>query len=138
MLSLVLASRNRKKAVEFAELLQPHGIVLESVADFPAAPQVIESGITFAENAALKAVETARALGRWTLADDSGITVDTSRRPKNNPSLFLVCGIILPSSFRSVNQHVIYKAEIPTSHCKRLKCLSARFCKPEKFMKKNR
>ena len=73
---LVLASRNRKKAVEIAALLEPTGIALRSAADFPAAPKVVETGLTFAENAAQKAAETARALDLWTLADDSGLMVD--------------------------------------------------------------
>ena len=48
-----------------------------SLNDLPqavAAP--VEDGITFAENAALKALHYARASGRWTLADDSGLEVD--------------------------------------------------------------
>jgi XTP/dITP diphosphohydrolase len=76
MPTIVLASRNRKKAVEFAELLAPHGIELQRLSDFPAVPEVVESGTTFAENAELKASQTARALGCWTLADDSGLMVD--------------------------------------------------------------
>ena len=73
---MVLASRNRKKARELAELLPPLPVQLQSVADFPAAPEVEETGTTFAENAALKAATVARAVGQWTLADDSGLAVD--------------------------------------------------------------
>lgn len=73
---LVLASRNRKKSGEIAELLLPHGITLQSVADFPDAPEIVEDGHTFAENAAKKASETARLLGRWTIGEDSGLEVD--------------------------------------------------------------
>jgi XTP/dITP diphosphohydrolase len=72
----VLASRNRKKAREMAELLVPVPVELISVADFPDAPVVEETGATFAENAALKARAVAQATGRWTLADDSGLAVD--------------------------------------------------------------
>jgi XTP/dITP diphosphohydrolase len=73
---LVLASRNRKKAREMTELLVPLPVALISVADFPDAPVVAETGATFAENAVLKACTVARATGRWTLADDSGLAVD--------------------------------------------------------------
>jgi XTP/dITP diphosphohydrolase len=73
---LVLASRNRKKQREMADLLAPLNITVASVADFPEAPEVEETGATFAENAALKARTVAAALGRWTLADDSGLAVD--------------------------------------------------------------
>jgi XTP/dITP diphosphohydrolase len=73
---LVIATRNRKKCAEMAALLTPHGILLRSLDDYPAAPHVEETGETFAENAALKASQVARALGCWTLADDSGLEVD--------------------------------------------------------------
>ncbi|MEX0701120.1 MAG: RdgB/HAM1 family non-canonical purine NTP pyrophosphatase [Planctomycetales bacterium] len=73
---LVVASRNRKKSAEIADLLAPHGIPVASVAEFADAPEVIEDGTTFAANAAKKAAETARALGRWTLGEDSGLMVD--------------------------------------------------------------
>lgn len=74
---VVLASRNRKKARELADLLDLPQVDLTSVADFPGAPAVEETGTTFAENAMLKACAVARATGRWTLADDSGLAVDT-------------------------------------------------------------
>ena len=74
--TLVLASRNRKKAIEMADLLSPLDVALMSVADLPDAPEVEETGTTFAENAALKASSVARAVRRWTLADDSGLAVD--------------------------------------------------------------
>lgn len=73
---LVLGSRNRKKLGELAELLEPHGFVLKTLADFPEAIEVEESGQTFAENARLKATVQARHLGQWVLGEDSGLAVD--------------------------------------------------------------
>jgi XTP/dITP diphosphohydrolase len=73
---LVVASRNRKKSLEIGDLLAPLNIAVVSVADFPEAPDVEETGTTFAENSALKAQQTAEAIGCWTLADDSGLAVD--------------------------------------------------------------
>ncbi len=74
--SIVLASRNRKKSREIAELLAPHGIEVLSVADFPDVPEVIEDGPTFAENAAKKSSQTAKFLSRFCLGEDSGLMVD--------------------------------------------------------------
>src|SRR5690606_17655834 len=51
---LVLASRNRKKSEEIAQLMSVHGLVLKSVADFPDVPDVVEDGDSFAANAAKK------------------------------------------------------------------------------------
>ncbi len=74
--SLVLASRNRKKSAEIAELLAPHGIEVQSVADFPDVPETVEDGDSFAANAAKKACEVARLLSQWTIGEDSGLMVE--------------------------------------------------------------
>jgi XTP/dITP diphosphohydrolase len=74
--SIILASRNRKKSGEIADLLAPHGIEVISVADFPDVPDVVEDGETFAENAAKKAGQTAKFLSRYCLGEDSGLMVD--------------------------------------------------------------
>lgn len=71
----MIASRNRKKAAEIRDLLAPHGIEVLGVADFPNVPEVVEDGSTFAANAVKKAAETARAVGQWTLGEDSGLEV---------------------------------------------------------------
>ncbi len=74
--ALVVASRNPKKCREIGVQLSPHGIEVVGLEQFPDSPVVEETGTTFAENAALKATTIARAVGRWTLADDSGLMVD--------------------------------------------------------------
>jgi XTP/dITP diphosphohydrolase len=73
---LVVGTANRKKLVELAQLYAPVGLELKTLADFPSAVEVVESGATFADNAALKAVAQARHLGQWVVADDSGLSVD--------------------------------------------------------------
>jgi XTP/dITP diphosphohydrolase len=73
---LVLGTRNRKKLGELVELLAPHGFTLLTLADFPAAIEVEESGDSFAANAALKATVQAKHLDQWVLGEDSGLAVD--------------------------------------------------------------
>jgi XTP/dITP diphosphohydrolase len=73
---LVLGTANRKKGRELADLLEAVGLELKTLADFPQAIQVAETGATFAENAALKAARQARHLDRWVLGEDSGLMVD--------------------------------------------------------------
>jgi len=75
MRSLVFATTNRGKARELAVLLGPSWELLTGL-DFPGLPEVVEDADTFRGNAALKAHAFARALGRWALADDSGLCVD--------------------------------------------------------------
>lgn len=71
---LVIASHNRGKVAEIAELLAPLGIVVESAGDL-GLPEPIEDGATFTANAVLKAKAATMATGRPALADDSGLAV---------------------------------------------------------------
>ena len=74
---MVLGTGNAKKKAELQRLLAPYPqIQLTSLADYPDALEVEETGTTFAENAELKASVQARHLKRWVLAEDSGISVD--------------------------------------------------------------
>ncbi|MBN1590394.1 MAG: non-canonical purine NTP pyrophosphatase, partial [Pirellulales bacterium] len=73
---LVLGTGNRKKGAELATLFTSLGLVVQTLADFPEPIAVHETGTTFAENAALKAIEQARHLDRWVLGEDSGLAVD--------------------------------------------------------------
>jgi XTP/dITP diphosphohydrolase len=75
--TLLLGTTNQGKVRELVDLLAPLGIGCESLASQAAAVEVEETGATFAENAALKATAQARALGRWVLAEDSGLVVPT-------------------------------------------------------------
>jgi len=73
---LVIGTQNRKKGLELAEMLAPWGFQVVTLADVPGAIEVVEDGDSFAANAVLKATEQANHLGRWVLADDSGLEVD--------------------------------------------------------------
>ncbi|WP_411110234.1 RdgB/HAM1 family non-canonical purine NTP pyrophosphatase [Streptomyces sp. c-19] len=78
MTRLVLATRNAGKITELHAILADAGLDLELVgADaFPEIPDVKETGVTFAENALLKAHALAQATGLPAVADDSGLCVD--------------------------------------------------------------
>jgi XTP/dITP diphosphohydrolase len=76
MFDLVLGTNNQKKLVELRLLLPDDRFTLTTLAEIPESIDVDETGTTFAENAALKATEQAKLLGRWVLAEDSGLTVD--------------------------------------------------------------
>ncbi|MEU9337425.1 RdgB/HAM1 family non-canonical purine NTP pyrophosphatase [Streptomyces sp. NPDC048290] len=78
MTRLILATRNAGKLVELKAILADAGLSHELVgADaYPEIPDVKETGVTFAENALLKAHALARATGLPAVADDSGLCVD--------------------------------------------------------------
>lgn len=75
---LILATRNVGKVVELRTILGDAGLGVELVgADaYPEIPDVVETGVTFAENALLKAHALAQATGCPAVADDSGLCVD--------------------------------------------------------------
>ncbi|MCQ4209499.1 RdgB/HAM1 family non-canonical purine NTP pyrophosphatase [Streptomyces longispororuber] len=78
MTRLILATRNNGKIVELRAILADAGLPHDLVgADaYPDVPDVRETGVTFAENALLKAHALARATGLPAVADDSGLCVD--------------------------------------------------------------
>jgi XTP/dITP diphosphohydrolase len=75
---LVLATRNRAKLAELRRILAEAdlGHDLVGVDSFPDVPEVAETGVSFAENALLKARAVCAATGLRSIADDSGLCVD--------------------------------------------------------------
>lgn len=74
---VVLATRNAHKVPEISRILAAAGapVSLVAVSEFPGVSDVEETGLTFEENALLKARFVASATGLPALADDSGLTV---------------------------------------------------------------
>jgi len=72
---LTVATRNGHKTQEIAEMLKER-FVVRDLSGIAEAPEIEETGKTFAENAALKAVGISRVVPGMVLADDSGLEVD--------------------------------------------------------------
>lgn len=72
---LVIATHNAGKIAEITELFQGKAIKLISAAEL-GLESPPETGVTFIENAVLKAQFVARASGKIALADDSGLCID--------------------------------------------------------------
>jgi XTP/dITP diphosphohydrolase len=75
---LVLATHNGAKVIELRRILVAAGVTvhLSGLDEFPGAPEVAETGLTFAENALLKARAIAAFTGLPAVSDDSGLCVD--------------------------------------------------------------
>jgi len=77
---IVLATRNGHKVVELktilADLIDELDLEIVGLGEFPDVPDVVETGVTFAQNATLKAVAATKATGLPALADDSGLAVN--------------------------------------------------------------
>ena len=75
MQRIVLASNNKGKVREISELLSDKQIEVLPQSEF-SIPEVEETGLTFVENAILKARNAAALSGLPAIADDSGLEVD--------------------------------------------------------------
>ncbi|MFC4114746.1 RdgB/HAM1 family non-canonical purine NTP pyrophosphatase [Nonomuraea zeae] len=73
-MKIVLATRNPGKIAELRRILDGFDIV--GLEEFPAIGEIAETGVTFEENALLKAHAVAQGSGLPAVADDSGLCVD--------------------------------------------------------------
>jgi XTP/dITP diphosphohydrolase len=76
MKEVIIATKNPGKAKEFEHIFAARGIEVRTLLDFPEIPEVEETGLTFEENAILKAEAVSKALGKMVIGDDSGLMVD--------------------------------------------------------------
>ncbi|RKS72767.1 XTP/dITP diphosphohydrolase [Motilibacter peucedani] len=77
-MKVVLSTRNAHKLQEVQRILAAEAVAGVEVVGLDGfdVPEVVEDGVSFAENALLKAEAAARATGLPAIADDSGIAVD--------------------------------------------------------------
>ncbi len=73
--TIVVASHNAGKIREIQDLIGPFGFTAKSAADLNFI-EPDETGTTFEENAAIKALASAHASGLPALSDDSGLVID--------------------------------------------------------------
>ena len=76
LVEIVVATRNRKKVREIKRILEGLDVELFTMDEFPACPEVEETGKTFEGNAVKKAIAVSSCTGRAAIADDSGLEVD--------------------------------------------------------------
>ncbi len=76
-MEVIVATRNKGKLREFRDALRGLGLRIYGLSDLPEAPEIEEDGKTFAENALKKARFYAAYTGKLTIADDSGLEVDS-------------------------------------------------------------
>ena len=75
-MTLILATGNQGKVREIVTGLALPSLSYKSLNDFSGLPEIIEDGLSFLENALIKARTISRLLGLPVLADDSGLEVD--------------------------------------------------------------
>jgi XTP/dITP diphosphohydrolase len=102
-MELVLATRNRHKVVEMESLLKGLGVQVRSLAEFHGAPEVVEDGATYEENALKKARSAAAFTGKPALADDTGLEVEAlNGRPGIHAARFAGDGCSFQDNIRKL------------------------------------
>ena len=76
-MEIVVATQNEGKLQEIKYLFREMEVKVTSLKDFPQVPVICESGLTFKENALIKAESVASFTKKITIADDSGLEVDS-------------------------------------------------------------
>lgn len=76
MKEVLIATNNVGKAKDFEILFKQLGMTVLTLNDIEGDIDVEETGVTFEENAILKAETVAKLLGKMVIADDSGLEVD--------------------------------------------------------------
>lgn len=76
MKEVFIATNNSGKKRDFESLFKPLNIKVLSLNDIATPIEIEETGTTFEENAILKAETVAKILGKFVIADDSGLEID--------------------------------------------------------------
>ena len=80
--AIIFATKNAGKLRELRYLCEPFGVEVLGLVDLEGAPDVVEDGATFEENALKKARAIASWSNKLTIADDSGLEIDAlGKRP---------------------------------------------------------
>ena len=76
MKKIIFATKNAGKAHEFSQMMEKYEVEVLSLLDIDYKDEIEETGITFEENALIKAREIALTYKATVIADDSGLAID--------------------------------------------------------------
>jgi XTP/dITP diphosphohydrolase len=108
MRQIVLASGNLKKLVELKQMLQGLDVELLPQTNFNI-PEAIEDGLSFVENAIIKARHASRLSGLPAIADDSGLEVDALHGAPGIHSARFAAGADAGNSSDEANNELLLK-----------------------------
>ena len=103
-MELIVATRNKGKIREIREALKGLGLRIYALSDFSDSPEIEEDGKSFVENALKKARFYSKVFGKLTLADDSGVEVDSL---KGLPGIYSARSAGKGASTRDNNQKLL-------------------------------
>ena len=121
---MIVATWNKGKIREIQEVLKGLGLRIYALSDIPNVPEIEEDGKSFAENALKKARFYSKHFGKLTIADDSGLEVDSL---KGQPGVHSARYAGEGASSREKNQKLLREMkDVPISkRGARFKCIIA-------------
>jgi len=121
---VIVATWNKGKIREIQEVLKGLGLRIYALSDIPNVPEIEEDGKSFAENALKKARFYSKHFGKLTIADDSGLEVDSL---KGQPGVHSARYAGEGASSREKNQKLLREMkDVPISkRGARFKCIIA-------------
>ncbi len=106
MFRLIAGTTNQHKIHEIRQILNLNGLTISSLSDFENFPDVNENGLTFQENAAIKARAYFEYFRKPVFADDSGLVVPALN---GEPGIYSARYSGPEASYKSNNQLLIKK-----------------------------
>lgn len=104
MKDIMIATSNEGKIKEFVHMLEPYGYQVKSLLDMEEVIDIEETGITFEENALIKAQAIHELLGIEVIADDSGLAVNCMH---GEPGVYSARFLGRDTSYEVKNQYII-------------------------------
>jgi XTP/dITP diphosphohydrolase len=112
--TLLVATTNPGKLREIRQLMSDVPIRLVSLADLPPIEEPEETGITFEDNARLKAHYYSARSGLWTVAEDSGLVIDAlGGEPGVKSARFLRTDATYPERFAEIYRRLDARRDAP-------------------------
>ena len=108
MRKMIFATGNENKMVEIREILGDLPLEIQSMKEAGVYTEVVENGITFEENALIKARAICKLAGQMVLADDSGLEIDYLNK---EPGIYSARYMGEDTSYRIKNQNLIDRLE---------------------------
>lgn len=104
MRKMIFATGNENKMVEIREILGDLPLEIQSMKEAGVYTDVVENGITFEENALIKARAICKLAGQMVLADDSGLEIDYLNK---EPGIYSARYMGEDTSYRIKNQNLM-------------------------------
>ena len=108
MKRLIFATGNENKMKEIREIMEGLPVDILSMKEAGIEADIVEDGMSFEENALIKARAVCRLAGEMVLADDSGLEVDHLNK---EPGIYSARYMGEDTSYRIKNQNIIDRLE---------------------------